>query len=66
MEFNVMVLREMCYQQSMCVGALLKGLGMFSENLKAPGKFSKKDFEKLIEEFQLSHNQIISNWERLL
>lgn len=66
MEFNMMVLREMCYQQSMCVGALLKGLGMFSENLKVPGKFSKEDFEALIEEFQLSHNQIISNWNDII
>lgn len=61
-----MVLREIVYQHSMCVSALLKAMGMFSENMKTPGTFSKEDFEAIIIEFQLSHNQILSNWQGLI
>jgi hypothetical protein len=50
----------------MAVSALLEGLGMFCENQKQPGKWTKSDFESLIEKYQLSHNQILSNWEDVL
>ena len=55
-------LREHSYQVSMAVSALMEGMGMFSENIKQPGKWTKSDFDSLIEKYQLSHNQIVSNW----
>ena len=47
---------------SMITSALLEALGMFSENQETPGKFTKKDFESLIDKYGLSHNHVIAAW----
>jgi len=65
-ELTDLGLKEFTYQVSMAVSAFLEGLGMFSENQKQPGKFGKKDFKALIDKYQLSHNQVLSNWKEVL
>ena len=59
-------LKEHSYKMAQIVQALIKAMGMFAEVLKEPGKYSKEDFESIIEEYGIHHNAIISDWEEVL
>lgn len=59
---NPYILREFNYQNAKALQALITAMGMFAGILKDPGKYSREDFEKLIEEFGIHHNAIISAW----
>jgi hypothetical protein len=65
-ELTNIALREHAYQMSMVASAIIESMGMLSENIGTPKKFDKNDFESLIEKYQLSHNQVLSNWLKIL
>lgn len=63
---NVFAMREYNYQQAQIVQALITAMGMFAEVLKEPGKYSREDFESIIEEYGIHHNAIIGGWNEVL